>query len=438
MASVSTKAAVGLLAAALAVTAAACGGSGAKPPENQTAPVEPAPAKPPEPVTLNFLYSSNIATFEERYAEPVRKKFPHITMKLVTMSIADALASNTPVDILFNSLTVSGQYVDAKLTTDMTELAKKHKSDLNRFHPELLETIRQIDDGKLSGLPQKNIGLVLFYNKDLFDKFGVAYPKNGMTWEETAELAVKLTRNDGGVQYRGFAGSLARMLGQNQYSIPLVDPKTNIVDYSGNAQWNKILQAYAPLFTMSGYNPTEQLLSDAEQTNLFRKEKTAAMWVTDSSNFPPEADNVNWDAVSAPDFADRKGAGPVSVPTIYFLSSTSKHPDEAFQVIDYLTMSEMQEYYAKVSLAAPSIKDPKAVAAFGEGNTALQGKNLKPFTPDKVTAAPTFGNYYTISRTPLLNGVIAHIAGKKDINTALRDATEEANKAVQTRISATK
>src|SRR5690606_21012775 len=176
-----------------------------------------------------------------------------------------------------------------------------------------------------------------------------------------------MTRLDGGVQYRGFAGSLSRMLGQNQYSIPLVDPKTNAVNYTGDAQWSKILQTYAPLFTMQGYNPTEALLSEAEQTNLFRKDKTVAMWVTDSSNFPPEADNMNWDVVSAPDFADRKGSGPVSVPTVYLLSSKSKHPDEAFQVMDYLTSPEMQEYYAKVSLAAPSIKDPKAIAAFGQG-----------------------------------------------------------------------
>lgn len=54
----------------------------------------------------------------------------------------------------------------------------------------------------------------LFYNKDIFDKFGVAYPKNGMIYEETLDLdlARRVTRSDGGVQYLGFyTGGADRM-----------------------------------------------------------------------------------------------------------------------------------------------------------------------------------------------------------------------------------
>ena len=48
-------------------------------------------------------------------------------------------------------------------------------------------------DGELYAVPFRSDFWVLFYNKDLFDKAGVAYPTNDMTWEQYADLAKKMT-----------------------------------------------------------------------------------------------------------------------------------------------------------------------------------------------------------------------------------------------------
>lgn len=48
-------------------------------------------------------------------------------------------------------------------------------------------------DGKVYGLPYRSDFWVLYYNKDLFDKAGVAYPTNDMTWEQYADLARQMT-----------------------------------------------------------------------------------------------------------------------------------------------------------------------------------------------------------------------------------------------------
>jgi len=47
--------------------------------------------------------------------------------------------------------------------------------------------------------------LVIYYNKDLFDKQGVAYPKKGWTWEEFQSAIEKLTHVDGDTRYYGWA-----------------------------------------------------------------------------------------------------------------------------------------------------------------------------------------------------------------------------------------
>ncbi len=54
-------------------------------------------------------------------------------------------------------------------------------------------------DGKYYALPYRSDFWVLFYNKDLFDKAGVEYPTNDMTWEQYADLARKMTSGTEGV-----------------------------------------------------------------------------------------------------------------------------------------------------------------------------------------------------------------------------------------------
>lgn len=58
-------------------------------------------------------------------------------------------------------------------------------------------------DGSLYELPFRNDFWVLFYNKDIFDAAGVAYPTNDMTFEEYDALARELTDTTFGSQVYG-------------------------------------------------------------------------------------------------------------------------------------------------------------------------------------------------------------------------------------------
>lgn len=72
--------------------------------------------------------------------------------------------------------------------------------DLSRF----AGTTEQVTvDGKLYQLPFRNDFWVMFYNKDLFDAAGVAYPTNDMTFEEYDALAREMTDTTFGSQVYG-------------------------------------------------------------------------------------------------------------------------------------------------------------------------------------------------------------------------------------------
>lgn len=75
---------------------------------------------------------------------------------------------------------------------------------MSKFNPEALDSTKPYGaKGEQFLLPFTINFYAFFYNKDVFDKLGVAYPKDSMTWDDVIELARKTTRNQDGVQYRG-------------------------------------------------------------------------------------------------------------------------------------------------------------------------------------------------------------------------------------------
>ncbi len=50
-------------------------------------------------------------------------------------------------------------------------------------------------DGELYAVPFRSDFWVLYYNKDLFDAAGEPYPTNDMTWDQYADLAIKMTKD---------------------------------------------------------------------------------------------------------------------------------------------------------------------------------------------------------------------------------------------------
>lgn len=84
----------------------------------------------------------------------------------------------------------------------LDELAKKDPDmKLDDFYQGLFNY--SSIDGKLYGMPAGFTTRVIYYNKKLFDKANIPYPKDGWTWDEFADTAKKLT--DASNKQYGFA-----------------------------------------------------------------------------------------------------------------------------------------------------------------------------------------------------------------------------------------
>src|SRR5690606_21518375 len=161
----------------------------------------------------------------------------------------EVLSTHVP-DIIYSSSSSHQRIIRTGAYEDLRELIKRHGFDTSRIKPILWDYITDITkdgNGEIWAIPFNANQHVLYYNKDIFDKFGVPYPTDKqLTWDEVLELAGKLTRTDNGVNYIGLSvdnlSGLAKGLG-----LPYLDRET------GNAaldtpEWLRIFELNKRIF----------------------------------------------------------------------------------------------------------------------------------------------------------------------------------------------
>jgi multiple sugar transport system substrate-binding protein len=383
--------------------------------------------KQPDPVTVSFLLAESFkGQFVETLTEQLKHKYPYITLEITSTKLPDLVATNSVPDLVAIAPSGVQDYADLGLAVDMEGLARKNGFDLNQLGKPWVELFRTDVNGKstLVGLPIYSGFGVLYYNKDIFDKFSVPYPKDDMTWEQTIELAKKVARQDGGVQYSGigFAGLPTDYMA-TQLSVPTVDAKTNKAAIQTDA-WKRSVDLSKRLFDASAIKQTEF----RNATQFFVKDKTLAMLV--ATNNIRMFTELNWDLVTLPIFKDKPGIsrGPSGVAVT--VTSTSPHKDDAFRVLGVLLSEEVQNTLA--SEGRPSIlKKDNLKQVFVKSSSNLEGKNaMAIFKNPPSDPAPTT-KYDGLVRDELIKSYDDIMLGRTDINTGLREAEERGNKAIE-------
>lgn len=406
-----------------------CGKGEAKP----QAQVQPIPAgnKPEEPVKLLFAQKwseINEADFQSLIVEPIQKKYPYITIEMLKgENFPEMIAAGNVPDIVATWLNLIPDYQTLDLVEDMTPLIKKHNLDLSRFEPSYLDTIRGYDKtGGLVAIPYDTNFNVIYYNKDIFDKFGVDYPKDGMTWEEAIELAQKVSREDQGVRYRGLdVGGYGNMA--LQLSLPAIkDGKPNV----NNTDWKNVLNLSKSIESI----PNNQPVPNVHPRTQFIKERNLAMFAT-GYNFnllaQDTAKSLNWDIAQYPSFSGKPNVAGMVDEHVAFVTKTSKHKDAAFKVIEVLTSDEVQKKMTRASGKMSVLKDPVIKKEQGADMPVLKGKHMEAIYKGKYIPAYISSNKYKDAGKILGDEVKKFMAGEQDVNTTLRVAEEGIQKHIQ-------
>lgn len=369
------KGAVAALSTALLVSA--CGGVGTTPAPATTAeasapasaPATAAPTPTPEPVKLTyFTFSAAPDHLKDLDAivQAFQQKHPNITIEVQTASydqyftkLQTAIAGGTAPDTFELNYENFVSYSSAGSLLDLTPLASgdtEFKRDI--YYPRAYEVFQA--DGKQYGLPESFSDVLLFYNKDLFDAKGVAYPTADWTWKDELAAAQKLTDSSkkvwGDFQPIQF-WEFYKVLAQNGGSFFNAD-KTQ-------ATFNdaKGVEAASWLIDKVGkVMPTDAQMGGQDDTALFKAGKLA-MWHNGIWQFTGLKDApFQWDVQLEP--------GNVTKAHHFFAnavvaSATTQHPEEAWQWLRFLTSSpEAVKVRLDSSWELPAVADQSQFASY--------------------------------------------------------------------------
>ena len=212
-----------LTAVMLASVLAGCGSQAAAPAADAQAPAQteaapaaeakaeaPAAEAAAEPVTLKWaIWDKDSTPYWVALQEAYEASHPGVTVEMVDLGSADYMT------VLATELSGSGSDFDVVTIKDVpgysTLVSKNTLEPLDSYISAAgidVSAYGGVDsqitvNGSLYELPFRNDFWVVFYNKDLFDAAGVAYPTNDMTFDEYDALARKLTDTTFGSQVYG-------------------------------------------------------------------------------------------------------------------------------------------------------------------------------------------------------------------------------------------
>lgn len=421
---------------AAAAVMPACSSTGSS--EEQAKANDSGEAAPPQPITLKVMNGLfNEKDWQTIVVEPMKKKFPYITLDQGSGVVGtanqkfleDTIAAGNVPDIVLSGIAQSTLMVPLGLAQDLAPFVKKDGVDMSRLDGVTAETLKQYSSifrMETVTLPLYINFKVLLYNKDLFDKFAVPYPKNHMTHTDLIELSKKLTRSDGGVQYYGYAGDSYVTLG-GQYSLSFIDRNTNKVKLDGLERVFPVLKEAMDIPGMKAVG--------SKEFNTDKTLATSSQWLATVVQNADIYKQMKWGMVTFPEFKDRPYQTEVDFHSAY-VTKTTRYPEQAFQVINWMMQSEEIQSLITRSGKVTVLQNKEIKSLWGKDSGLGTEEALQAILETKMAPAH---DVHPLDRkatvlAPLDAAYRDYLNGTKDLNVALRDGAEEMQKVVNTEL----
>lgn len=273
------------------------------------------------------------------------------------------IAKSEP-DVITVDASSAADFIDNGILQDLEPfIAKDPSFSLDPFFPNVVDITRR--EKGLYAIPVGFTPMVMYYNKRLFDKAGVAYPKDGWTFQDFLDKAKKLTKGDQyGYAFTNWMPGWVMWLWNNGGDV--LDPKgEHSKGYFDSPQSIEAIEFIASLVKDHKVSPS---LSQTAATGVdYFANARAAMTI--SGHWSLVTYN---EAPKGPDgkpLIELKDLGIVSLPTNVGKSSTvmyeagvaigkhSRDPEAAWKFIKFFTSFENAKRYNNSGIEISARKD---------------------------------------------------------------------------------
>ena len=332
--------------------------------------------------------------------------------KMLTM-----LGSKTAPDVFYLDILYFKPFLSKKILRPLDPYLAKSAAKRDVFIPALIDAFTA--EGATYGIPKDFNAHGLFYNKSAFDAKGLKYPDSTWTLDRLRETAKTLTGKDGaGRMHYGFAlthDNIDRYMPiARAYGASLFDAKGTCA--MGAEPARKAMAYYAGMKQQDGSAIYPSEVGSSWTGDAFGRED-AAMVFEGGWLIPYLADSfpkVKYGVAELP--AGPKGRSNFLFTVAYVIPQTSKQPEAAWKLIEFLTSEQSQ---AQVTFALPSRKSISA-------RYAQQHPEYKPILAGAQYAQPyEFGPKGDRVKDRLGVAVQEIFVGAKGPDEALPDACTE-------------
>ncbi|MDR2975664.1 MAG: sugar ABC transporter substrate-binding protein [Propionibacteriaceae bacterium] len=274
-------------------------------------------------------------------------------------------------------------------------------------------------DGTQYALPSSFSNVVLYYNKDLFDAAGVAYPAADWTWADEKAAAEKLTNQEAGqwgdyqpISYNEYYKVVAQA-GGKYLNAGGTDTAFNTPQGIAAAKW---------LVEKSGtVMPTaEQGAGTADFDSKLFADGKLAMWHTGIWMFGSLADvPFAWDIAVEPGDTTKASA---MFSNAMAISATSKHAEAAQKWVEYMTSSDvMVDTRLAAGWELPPISDEAKLGAYLKAGAPANRQAVFDAL-DKVALSPSIGDNQAQMQDLVTEQLTEAAAGRVSVEEAVAAA----------------
>lgn len=338
------------------------------------------------------------------------------------------LAANTPPDIFAMDAPLFLDYQGRGVLLNLQSYVDQNPDMLKDVYPQTLLAY-QTPDGYY-GLPRDFQTIVLFYNKDMFDAAGVAYPTADWTWDDLRAAAKTLTKDtsgDGKIDQYGFVfdqwdmepGWSEAIWAYGGDIVSADHTKTLIGEPAARQAWQLLDDMVFVDKSVPDANTIGQYGSDLFQA------KVAAMTPMGHWAVPGyDTGGFKYDVVPMP-----KGpAGPAtSVNSAGFVvAKATKHPQEAFNFIKFVLSQSGQTRLAELGFACPVLKTVAESPTFLQQSSSTLNQQVFLTSLAFAHMKPVFKGYDEWASV-VGDGMGAVWRGEAELNPTLNDIVTQAD-----------
>lgn len=300
-----------------------------------------------ESATIRFAYPN----YDRAYYEPLAQEFnaahPQIAIELVALqgdawrrqtSLPENVDTFVASDVMLDDLLENGRIMNLD-----PFIAQDETFDAADFYPGVLENLSA--EGKTWAVPAGLDPLVMYYNRDLFDQYGVPYPTVGWTWENFLDIVLAVRDPDAGVYgYAAALGTFDVLPFIYQHGGRLALDVRNAASATFDDPLNvEALQWYVDLIYEYEAIPTPEQArrafggGDYNVMQGFATNKIGLLALTFSQRGGqgwPTRWQMHWGMAPLP--RDARSAT-IALVEGYFISAQTQHPDACWQWITYLS-----------------------------------------------------------------------------------------------------